>query len=291
MLGEQVVGGVGPRPSASFEGKATDATAGKSRRSKGGVPSPSRPPARTMATRAMSRSWRVSTFLSSACTCPHGLSRALPSASTPFPPRRNLSTSPRLLSTGPISAYDAQVASGAIKDDPHQRSIVLVLQELHNHLAAYNPPPIPERSVTRSAPPSKPWFSLARILGDELSRPTPTSTTHLPAIPAGVPKGLYLYGSVGCGKSYLMDLFYANLPKREGFGSRRVHFHAFMVDVHKRGHRMKQELGGGGEQDWIVHAARDLASEARVLCFDEFQVRARRGATQGEELMRVLFSR
>lgn len=69
----------------------------------------------------------------------------------------------------------------------------------------------------------------------------------------------------------LMDLFYNTLPahvKRK----RRVHFHSFMIDVHKRIHAAKKALGHAGG-DPIEPVARDLASDAYVLCFDEFQVR------------------
>lgn len=68
----------------------------------------------------------------------------------------------------------------------------------------------------------------------------------------------------------LMDLFYQTLPpsvKRR----RRVHFHAFMIDVHKRIHAVKTAMGSEGG-DPIQPVARDLANEACVLCFDEFQV-------------------
>lgn len=68
----------------------------------------------------------------------------------------------------------------------------------------------------------------------------------------------------------LMDLFYNTLPthiKRK----RRVHFHSFMIDVHKRIHAAKRELGLNGG-DPIPLVARDLAEQAYVLCFDEFQV-------------------
>jgi protein AFG1 len=67
----------------------------------------------------------------------------------------------------------------------------------------------------------------------------------------------------------LMDLFYDTLPP-EVRSKRRVHFHAFMVDVHKAIHASK--LGGAGERDPIPEVARDLAHSASVLCFDEFQV-------------------
>ena len=85
------------------------------------------------------------------------------------------------------------------------------------------------------------------------------------------PRGLYLYGDVGTGKTMLMDLFYNNLHphiKRK----RRVHFHAFMIDVHKRIHAAKAKLGFRGG-DPIEPVARDLAKETYILCFDEFQVR------------------
>jgi peroxisome-assembly ATPase len=71
----------------------------------------------------------------------------------------------------------------------------------------------------------------------------------------------------------LMDLFYSTLLpsiKRK----RRVHFHAFMIDVHKRLHTAKIAMGFDGG-DPIVPVARDLAEEAYVLCFDEFQVSIR----------------
>ena len=95
-----------------------------------------------------------------------------------------------------------------------------------------------------------------------------------PEVPTGnaesVPRGLYLYGDVGTGKSMLMDLFYDTLPPNIE-KKRRVHFHAFMVDVHKRVHAAKIALGTSGG-DPIAPVARDLAREATVLCFDEFQV-------------------
>jgi peroxisome-assembly ATPase len=77
----------------------------------------------------------------------------------------------------------------------------------------------------------------------------------------------------------LMDLFYKTLPLSFASGSpvplkrRRVHFHAFMIDVHKRIHAMKVELNRRGGGDPIAPVGRELAREANVLCFDEFQVR------------------
>ncbi len=68
----------------------------------------------------------------------------------------------------------------------------------------------------------------------------------------------------------LMDLFFDTLPPNI-VKRRRVHFHAFMIDVHKRMHAMKASMGfAGGEP--VEPVARDLARDASVLCFDEFQV-------------------
>jgi len=66
-----------------------------------------------------------------------------------------------------------------------------------------------------------------------------------------------------------MDLFYQTLPLTLT-RKRRVHFHAFMIDVHKRVHAAKAAMGYSG--DPIGPVARDLANNACVLCFDEFQV-------------------
>ncbi|ETW07737.1 hypothetical protein, variant [Aphanomyces invadans] len=96
--------------------------------------------------------------------------------------------------------------------------------------------------------------------------------------PTKIPRGLYIYGQVGTGKSMLMDLFYSKLDNKK----RRVHFHAFLLEVHRRIHQRKQEhLETYGrsmhielqpERDIIGTIAKEIAAESPVLCFDEFQV-------------------
>jgi len=83
--------------------------------------------------------------------------------------------------------------------------------------------------------------------------------------------GLYIYGGVGRGKTMLMDLFFDLLPVR---GKRRIHFNAFMADVHDRiaRHRAALRNGETREADPIPPVASALAREAWVLCFDEFSV-------------------
>ena len=94
-----------------------------------------------------------------------------------------------------------------------------------------------------------------------------------------VPRGLYMYGGVGRGKSMLMDWFY---EAAEFSPKRRTHFHAFMLDVHERvnawrkldkdGRRAHPHHVRGAGDDPIAPVARALASEAKLLCFDEFHV-------------------
>ena len=93
----------------------------------------------------------------------------------------------------------------------------------------------------------------------------------------GVPKGLYVYGGVGRGKSMLMDLFYELAPVK---AKKRVHFHEFMLDIHARlkewrGMSAKERAARGGRvvgDDPIPPVARQIAMEATLLCFDEMQV-------------------
>ncbi len=109
------------------------------------------------------------------------------------------------------------------------------------------------------------------------------------ARPAEPPRGFYVHGSVGRGKTMLMDLFFAvvEVPKK-----RRAHFHAFMADVHARLHEWRQarKVGAVTAEDPITPVAADLAREASLLCFDEFAVRDIADAMILGRLFTALFS-
>ena len=141
---------------------------------------------------------------------------------------------------GPLQTYRDAVAEGRLKDDSAQRHAVEKLQLLHNRLADYEP-----------ARPKR--VGLGRFgWGRERIKQAP--------IP-----GLYLYGGVGRGKSMLMDLFFdASLinPKR------RVHFHAFMQEVHAAIHAARAK----GVEDPVALVADGIAKSATLLCFDEMQI-------------------
>jgi protein AFG1 len=113
-----------------------------------------------------------------------------------------------------------------------------------------------------------------------------------------VPRGLYLYGDVGCGKSFLMDLFYDSVSIRR---KRRVHFHSFMNDVHQRIHKLKQldlQLHGRNfhvetelRKNPIYRVAKQISNEVKLLCFDEFQVTDVADALILSQLFTVLFQK
>jgi cell division protein ZapE len=139
-----------------------------------------------------------------------------------------------------VEKYDALVAEGALERDASQRAAVEKLQ----------------------------------ALADALSGRRPTSSRATLALLASFrrrgqrPSGLYLWGQVGRGKTFLMNLFFSELALDR---KRRAHFHAFMADVHDRLHRLRQNQRGGGA-DPVTCVAREIAQESRVLCFDEFAV-------------------
>jgi cell division protein ZapE len=96
------------------------------------------------------------------------------------------------------------------------------------------------------------------------------------------PRGIYLYGGVGRGKSALMDAFFAGLPYRR---KRRVHFHPFMREVHEA---LRQHVN---EADPLTSVAAEIARATRVLCFDEFHVSDIADAMILSRLLETLFAR
>jgi len=161
---------------------------------------------------------------------------------------------------GPMAEYDARVESGRLRDDEHQRNIIKNLQDLHDMLKPYTQPPVQQPTIESLQPPKKSFFSFLTSSN--------SAGSALPPIPDSLPKGMYMFGDVGSGKTMMMDLFYDTLPpniKRKT----RIHFHAFMQSVHKDLHKMKMQHGN--DIDSIPFVAAGIAERSSVLCFDEFQ--------------------
>lgn len=141
---------------------------------------------------------------------------------------------------GPLNSYRMKLLSGELKPDPVQALAIEKLQSLHMALKSY------EASSDHSG--WKERFGLARRKEEP-------------------PQGLYLFGGVGRGKTLVMDLFFRTAPVAR---KRRIHFHAFMQQVHARLNEYRKWKGR--DNDPIPPIARQFAAEATLLCFDELQV-------------------
>ncbi|XP_068698309.1 AFG1-like ATPase [Montipora foliosa] len=149
--------------------------------------------------------------------------------------------------TGPLKTYDEMVKNGKLRLDKYQRSIVEQLQRLYNDVVNYQPD-------------NTGFLRKIFKMGSKQQ----------------VPSGLYLYGSVGCGKTMLMDMFYNEVPVEK---KQRVHFHSFMLDVHASIHKLKSSLPPRDPKsvraqpfDPIPPVSEQISSKWWLLCFDEFQV-------------------
>ncbi len=138
------------------------------------------------------------------------------------------------ISVKPVRHYEQLVADGVIKDDPDQRIVLEALEKLYDQIAGYKP---------------KSKWLMSGLFGVVPPRP----------------KGLYIYGGVGRGKSMLMDLFYETAPITP---KRRVHFHAFMQEVHDGMHEARKS----GVSDALKPVAEKIVNSASLLCFDEMQI-------------------
>ena len=141
-----------------------------------------------------------------------------------------------------LGQYEALIASGAIEADAAQRQVAGAFGELEQTLSHYKPP--------------RKQGLLGRLFGDNDNGP---------------PRGLYVHGDVGRGKTMLMDLFFHACPVEH---KRRAHFHEFMAEVHERIYGFRQEIARGETPDGDVIAltANAIFEQAWLLCFDEFHV-------------------
>jgi cell division protein ZapE len=150
-----------------------------------------------------------------------------------------------MLSTPPASfraQYQLLVSSGAIEADPAQARAAEAFADLEQRLANYKP--VRKQGL------------LGRLFADKDEPP---------------PRGLYIHGEVGRGKTMLMDLFFQHSSVTH---KRRAHFHEFMAEVHERIYSFRQNIARGemADGDVIALTAASIFDQAWLLCFDEFHV-------------------
>ena len=148
----------------------------------------------------------------------------------------------------PIDYYHAQCQQGVISSDPNQLEALRSLQRVYSELVSEQK----KRSSLLH------FFYKKNLI-----------------------KGLYLWGSVGIGKTFLMDCFFHSLPFKNKL---RMHFHVFMQRIH---HLLKKYQG---EVDPLKTIARELGRENIVICFDEFYVSDIADAMLLGRLFKALFS-
>lgn len=151
---------------------------------------------------------------------------------------------------GMLDAYERVLAERRFTADAAQRAAATRLQRLYYELLSFK---VGRRSTLRR------FFS-----------------------PPPVPRGVYFWGGVGRGKSFLMDCFFDSVPYRR---KKRIHFHAFMHGVHQQLNQLK------GESDPLLRVAERIATEVRLLCFDEFHVSDIADAMILGRLLDALFER
>jgi cell division protein ZapE len=141
-----------------------------------------------------------------------------------------------------LAHYQSLVASGAIEPDAAQAQAAEAFGDLEARLSHYKP--------------ARKQGLLGRLFADKNGGP---------------PRGLYVHGEVGRGKTMLMDLFFQQSPVEH---KRRAHFHEFMAEVHERIYGFRQDIARGElpDGDVIGLTAAAIFDQAWLLCFDEFHV-------------------
>lgn len=174
------------------------------------------------------------------------------------------------------SVYFDMVQEEGFKTDPIQLYALESLERLREELKTVKPPTEINASPQVTPKPAEPvssfssWFSSSGSA--EATEPASSKPNNT------LPKGSYLHGGVGCGKTMLMNLFYDSINAEQfpewHAAKQKIHFHKFMLRVHSQMHKARQDTQGENVADailpWVIKDT--LQDHGRLICFDEFQV-------------------
>ena len=225
----------------------------------------------------------------------------------------------RGLSTLPSGRYEELVGAGRLSRDAHQLVALGALDRVWRGLEDYAVPDVREEARSLEAEAvagpslSQRFAALAQGMGiavgggtdrpsgasgpvvsrfgsnydydEERAAPKAVEATPLLGLDSAAPLGAYIHGGVGCGKTFVMDLFFEVAPIES---KQRVHFHACMLDVHRKLHALRRREGPPHPNPMRA-VALDVLKDGVLVCFDEFQVTDIADALVMKQLFEHLF--
>jgi hypothetical protein len=176
--------------------------------------------------------------------------------------------------TGPLwDSYYALLKTADVHADEHQLAALESLERLRQDLQHYHPP----KDIVNNNTPS-PAKKLSSTFGGWFSMGVSPSTTKKTAHShtAGFygARGVYLHGGVGCGKTFVMNLFYDSITGNHPWANnkQKIHFHKFMLQVHQAMHMARKNEANHKESDAILPSViAETVKQGRLICLDEFQ--------------------
>ncbi|KAF7694281.1 lactation elevated protein 1 homolog B isoform X1 [Silurus meridionalis] len=207
---------------------------------------------------------------------------------------------------GPVAHYDGLVKSGLLVEDSLQKAALCQLEKLCGEMARYSNLPLCLPKATERKTDGRLTGEVSKIFKMEErvedvgcgawrteEQEVEERETEKDRVKQPLPRGFYIHGGVGTGKTMLMDMFYSHVKTQR---KKRLHFDAFMLDVHRKIHRMKRILPKqrSGEptitHDPVFSVAMEMGADTCLLCLDEFQVTDVASAMILKQLFEGLFT-